>query len=177
MLSSNTKLLGKAVHCLAKVGREAIIEWSSDTLTLKTFNSVNSVQETFNFQQSFFSAVENTNDRSMRKGKCIVNVKSLHYVFESLIILKKSVKSCSLELDDSSILVVTMSCRHSVTKHEMLVTKVVYPNENQSPSGDCKIGSAKRKSFFFKGCFKAIFYPHSDSDSTVRILAPDSDED
>ena len=36
---SNVKLLGKAIHCLAKIGDEVYLEPTRDSLALRTVNS------------------------------------------------------------------------------------------------------------------------------------------
>ena len=36
--SSNVKVFGKSIHCLAKIGDEIFLEPESDSLTLRTVN-------------------------------------------------------------------------------------------------------------------------------------------
>jgi len=116
---SNVKLLGKAIHCLAKVGDEVYLEPTKDSLALRTVNSCRSAYATFNFGSSFFSAIEQTGAKgnSITEERCKVMVRSLLLAFRSLSVLEKTVDSCSLETGgDDCKLVVSLNCRHSVTK-------------------------------------------------------------
>ena len=70
----NVKLIGKAIHCLAKIGDEVYMEPSKDSLALRTVNSsrfkkinfallrglflFRSAYATYNFGSSFFSGLE-----------------------------------------------------------------------------------------------------------------------
>eukprot|EP00092_Neocalanus_flemingeri_P099441 GFUD01126847.1.p1 GENE.GFUD01126847.1~~GFUD01126847.1.p1 ORF type:complete len:393 (-),score=161.67 GFUD01126847.1:126-1304(-) len=115
---SNVKLLGKAIHCLAKIGDDVYLEPTRDSLALRTVNSSRSAYATFNFGSSFFSVIEQTRAKgdSMEEDRCKVMVRSLLLAFRSLSVLEKTVDSCILETGQDCKLLISLNCRHSVTK-------------------------------------------------------------
>jgi len=139
----NVKLLGKAIHCLAKIGDEVYMEPSKDSLALRTVNSSRSAYATYNFGSSFFSSIETDNEKgastSMEEERCKVMVRSLLLPFRSLSVLEKTVDSCTLETgkEDDKMLV-SLYCRHSVIKQfnlglmECEALRVVYDKEKCS---------------------------------------------
>jgi len=139
----NVKLLGKAIHCLAKIGDEVYMEPSKDSLALRTVNSSRSAYATYNFGSSFFSSIETDNEKgastNMEEERCKVMVRSLLLPFRSLSVLEKTVDSCTLQTgkEDDKMLV-SLYCRHSVTKHfnlglmECEALRVVYDKEKCS---------------------------------------------
>jgi len=139
----NVKLLGKAIHCLAKIGDEVYMEPSKDSLALRTVNSSRSAYATYNFGSSFFSSIETDNEKgastNMEEERCKVMVRSLLLPFRSLSVLEKTVDSCTLQTgkEDDKMLV-SLYCRHSVTKQfnlglmECEALRVVYDKEKCS---------------------------------------------
>jgi len=139
----NVKLLGKAIHCLAKIGDEVYFEPSKDSLALRTVNSSRSAYATYNFGSSFFSSIETDNEKgastNMEEERCKVMVRSLLLPFRSLSVLEKTVDSCTLQTgkEDDKMLV-SLYCRHSVTKQfnlglmECEALRVVYDKEKCS---------------------------------------------
>jgi len=117
---SNVKLLGKAIHCLAKIGDEVYLEPANDSLALRTVNSSRSAYATFSFGRSFFSTIEQTKvkekDSPVDEEPCKVMVRSLLLAFRSLSVLEKTVDSCILETGEDCKLLVSLNCRHSVNK-------------------------------------------------------------
>ena len=53
---------------------------------------------------------------SMEEERCKVMVRSLLLAFRSLSVLEKTVESCSLETGQDCKLMISLNCRHSVTK-------------------------------------------------------------
>jgi len=116
---NNVKLLGKAIHCLAKIGDEVYLEPTRDSLALRTVNSSRSAYATFNFGSSFFSSIEQTTAKGsvMEEDRCKVMVRSLLLAFRSLSVLEKTVDSCTLDTGKEDCkLLISLNCRHSVTK-------------------------------------------------------------
>jgi len=116
---SNVKLLGKAIHCLAKIGDEVYLEPTRDSLALRTVNSSRSAYATYNFGSSFFSSIEPNTAMGtvMEEERCKVMVRSLLLAFRSLSVLEKTVDSCTLETGkEDAKLLISLYCRHSVTK-------------------------------------------------------------
>jgi len=113
----NVKLLGKAIHCLARVGDEVYLEPTHESLALRTVNSSRSAYATFNFGQSFFSVIELTKSKKvvLEEDRCKVMVRSLLLAFRSLSVLERTVDSCVLETGQDKLLV-SLYCRHSITK-------------------------------------------------------------
>jgi len=117
----NVKLMGKAIHCLAKIGDEVYMEPSKDSLALRTVNSSRSAYATYNFGSSFFSSIETNSSKgastTMEEEKCKVMVRSLLLPFRSLSVLEKTVDSCTLETGkENDKMLVSLYCRHSVIK-------------------------------------------------------------
>jgi len=116
---ANVKLFGKAIHCLAKIGDEVYLEPEKDSLSLRTVNSSRSAYATFKFGINFFATIEQSKskERSLEEEQCKVMMRSLLLAFRSLSVLEKTVDSCLIETGEDCKLLVTLNCRHSVTKH------------------------------------------------------------
>jgi len=114
----NIKILGKAIHCLAKIGDEVFLEPESTQLTIMTVNLSRSAFATFCFGSTFFSYVGDSQKTNADQDKrCKVMMRSLLLAFKSLHSLEKTVDSCTLEFCDSDCkLNITFNCRHSISK-------------------------------------------------------------
>ena len=128
------RLLGRAVHSLAKIGDDIYIEPQTDSLTLRAVNSsryimmhisslfrVNSFRSayaTFSFDASFFSSIElGSTKAGDEEERCKVTVRSLLLAFRSLSVLEKTVESCFLETNvEEDKLLLTLVCKHSIKK-------------------------------------------------------------
>jgi len=140
---TNVKLLGKAIHSLAKIGDDVYIEPSKDSLSLRAVNSSRSAYATFNFGSSFFSSISPSSScpPDGEEARCKVMVRSLLLAFRSLSVLEKTIESCSLEtgiLEDS--LLISLHCRHRVDKQlkvglvECEAVRAVYSTEGATNS-------------------------------------------
>jgi len=117
--SANVKVLGRAIHSLAKIGDEIIFEPGKDSLALRAVNACRSAYATFTFQYSFFSSIElnGATDGQLESAKCKIIVRSLLLPFRSIAVLDKTVDTCILELEpDQSKMKVHLKCRHNIHK-------------------------------------------------------------
>lgn len=117
--SANVKVLGRAIHSLAKIGDEIIFEPGKDSLALRAVNACRSAYATFTFQYSFFSSIELSGytDAQLEAAKCKIIVRSLLLPFRSIAVLDKTVDTCILELEpDQSRMKVHLKCRHNIHK-------------------------------------------------------------
>jgi len=112
------RLLGRAVHSLAKIGDDIYIEPQADSLTLRAVNSSRSAYATYSFEASFFSSIElGATKEGDEEERCKVTVRSLLLAFRSLSVLEKTVESCRLETNvEEDKLLLTLLCKHSIKK-------------------------------------------------------------
>ena len=129
------RLLGRAVHSLAKIGDDIYIEPEADSLTLRavnssryqhdlylslslTFHLSRSAYATYSFEASFFSCIElGATKAGDEEERCKVTVRSLLLAFRSLSVLEKTVESCRLETNvEEDKLLLTLLCKHSIKK-------------------------------------------------------------
>jgi len=112
------RLLGRAVHSLAKIGDDIYIEPQADSLTLRAVNSSRSAYATYSFEAAFFSSIElGATKAGDEEERCKVTVRSLLLAFRSLSVLEKTVESCRLETNvEEDKLLLTLLCRHSIKK-------------------------------------------------------------
>ncbi|XP_015231655.1 PREDICTED: cell cycle checkpoint control protein RAD9A [Cyprinodon variegatus] len=110
----NVKVLGKAIHCLSRIGDELYVEPQEDGLALRSVNSSRSAYACFLFAPLFFSRYSIPKELSFR---CKMAIKSVQTVFRSLATLEKSVEKCHISLDEQKDrLTFTLHCKHGLLK-------------------------------------------------------------
>lgn len=109
---SSAKILGKAVHTLARIGDEVFVETSDEGLVFRTVNSSHSAYVCFKFTETFFLSYNNENDI-----KCKIPIKSLLIAFKSTTTIEKSIETCSLELNNNhDNFIINNYCKHDLIK-------------------------------------------------------------
>lgn len=115
---SNIKVLGKAIHSLAKLGEELYIEPVSNGVAFRTVNSALSAFACFTFKPTFFELFDTgaLNDNN-EVTRCKISMKSCLTVFKSLSALEKNVEKCKIRLDTvADKLVFQLHCRHGIVR-------------------------------------------------------------
>ena len=125
----NVKILGKAIHTLAKIGDELYLESLESGLAVRTVNNSRSAFAGFTFPPSFFlqyderytsnSHADNDDASASFKGK--LAVRSVLFVFKRLADMDKSVERCVLTADAAdSRVVFTFHCKYGIVKTHKL---------------------------------------------------------
>ena len=170
----NVKILGKAIHTLAKIGDELYLESLESGLAVRTVNASRSAFAGFTFPPSFFleydergtinnntihSNNDDDGDNSTFKGK--LAVRSVLFVFKRLADMDKSVERCLLTADSTSSRVVfTFHCKYGIVKTHKLAfieseTLVVNHDKSSVPN---RIASAPSVFLDAAACFHANVY-------------------
>ncbi|XP_037092444.1 LOW QUALITY PROTEIN: cell cycle checkpoint control protein RAD9A-like [Pollicipes pollicipes] len=114
---SNIKVLGRAVHALARIGDELYVDPDPDVVSLRTVNSSRSAYASVALQRPFFAQYAAGAAAGQEAVKCKVALKACLSAFRSLASLEKTVERCKITLEENnSRMVVFMECKHNINK-------------------------------------------------------------
>ena len=124
------RMLGRAIHSLARVGEDLYIDPQSDGVGFRTINSSRSAFISFLFYERFFdeyiekcpeilnrSLDSNTSMASQYSAKCRISMKAILIPFRSINVLDKTVEACSIRcLPHQEKVQVEFECKYGIRK-------------------------------------------------------------
>ncbi|XP_043274572.1 cell cycle checkpoint control protein RAD9A [Venturia canescens] len=114
---ANCKILGRAIHALAKISEEMYVEPREESLSFRSVSPTNSAYCDFTFQDSYFTFYSFGNLEEEDALKCKISMKSALTVFKSLPVIEKLVKTCHIRLEpNSDQLIFIFEFKNSVVK-------------------------------------------------------------
>ncbi|XP_022905599.1 cell cycle checkpoint control protein RAD9A [Onthophagus taurus] len=128
---ANLKILNKVCQTLSKIGDYLYIETRADSLQISTVNNGKTAFAKFIFNATFFTDL-NLTSISNESISCKIPMKS--NVFKSKGPKDKKVECCKLELNEESILVVTIMYSHDLSvRHEINLVEKELINVDYNP--------------------------------------------
>ncbi|KAL0267229.1 UNVERIFIED_CONTAM: hypothetical protein PYX00_009564 [Menopon gallinae] len=99
----NVKVLGRAIHSLAKLGDDLYLEFTKKELSFRTANCSKTAYATFQFSVNFFSFFSSDlYEQEKNSLKCQISMKSSLSVFRSPNTLERTVDSLQILLNPNS---------------------------------------------------------------------------
>uniref|UniRef100_T1J6J5 Cell cycle checkpoint control protein n=1 Tax=Strigamia maritima TaxID=126957 RepID=T1J6J5_STRMM len=141
----NIKVLGRIIHCLARIGDELYIESMENGMAFRTVNSARSAYACFILSKHLFETYSATpGDDPI---KCKLNIKAVLPIFKNITSLEKTVEKCKIHLDlNSDRFIFQLHCKHDIIKTYNLYfieCEILQAVFNKSDNCNCIIGETK----------------------------------